>query len=144
MKVLGYSLRPEIVALLVIVLVFTSIHVWCSCAGGLKEGFHAGRDLTGAAVDYVMGKDIKNSWTHPLSSGSSIQSVNDLYKDLETHQGGQVPLKEGEMLVFAENEYKPECCPSTYSNSSGCVCASAEQKRYLNERGGNRTLISEF
>jgi hypothetical protein len=144
MKVLGYSLRPEIVALAGVVVVFIAIQVWCACAGGLKEGFHAGRDLTGAAVDYVMGQDVKNSWTNPLSSGPSIQGVHDLYKDLETHRGGQVPLKEGDLLIFSENEYKPECCPSTYSNSSGCACISAEQKRYLNERGGNRTLVSEF
>jgi hypothetical protein len=48
------------------------------------------------------------------------------------------------MLIFAENEVKPECCPSYYSSSTGCVCTSQKQWDYLNQRGGNRTLTTEF
>ena len=29
-----------------------------------------------------------------------------------------VPLPEGEMLLFANTPFKPECCPNTYSNSN--------------------------
>ena len=60
------------------------------------------------------------------------------------YKGGPIPLPPGELLIFAENEVKPECCPSYYTSSTGCVCASKKQINYLNQRGGNRTLTSEF
>ena len=63
---------------------------------------------------------------------------------LEDNVGGKVPLPEGELLIFAENKFDPKCCPSAYSNSSGCVCATPEQMNYLNTRGGNRTFSSIY
>ena len=42
-----------------------------------------------------------------------------------------VPLPEGEMLMFANTPFKPECCPNTYSNSSGCACMTGNQYNYL-------------
>ena len=39
------------------------------------------------------------------------------------------------MSMLAYNVSKPECCPSTYSSSMGCVCLSEDQKEYL-ARGG--------
>ena len=41
-------------------------------------------------------------------------------------------------------KFKPECCPSPYSASTGCACMSSEQIAYLNSRGGNRSGDSEF
>jgi hypothetical protein len=61
----------------------------------------------------------------------------------QTYKGTPVPL-ENTLLYFKDNEFKPECCPSTYSSSRGCACTSGEQRKYINERGGNRTLPSEF
>jgi hypothetical protein len=58
--------------------------------------------------------------------------------------GGPIPLPEGELLFFDSTKFSPDCCPSVYSNADGCVCASPEQMKYLNERGGNRTLTSEY
>jgi Ca2+/Na+ antiporter len=40
------------------------------------------------------------------------------------------------MAMLAYNRSSPDCCPSTYSNSMGCVCLSEEQKAYLG-RGGS-------
>jgi hypothetical protein len=40
------------------------------------------------------------------------------------------------MSMLAYNRSSPDCCPSTYSNSMGCVCMSKEQKDYLS-RGGS-------
>jgi hypothetical protein len=59
------------------------------------------------------------------------------YKD---NVGTPVPLPEGELFFFADNKFKPECCPSTYSDSMGCACLSQDQVTYINQRGGNRTL----
>ncbi len=47
------------------------------------------------------------------------------------------PLAHGELDMFANTAFKPECCPTTYSNSMGCACISKDQYNYLITRGGN-------
>ena len=73
-----------------------------------------------------------------------IDDSDNIYSNLEKNEGGQVPLKDDKLLIFENNNFSPDCCPSNYSNPDGCVCASPEQMKYLNERGGNRTLTSEY
>jgi hypothetical protein len=55
-----------------------------------------------------------------------------------------VPLPEGELSMFANTEFKPECCPNTYSNGSGCACMTTKQYNYLITRGGNNVPYSEY
>ena len=132
--------------------------------GSVSEGFQAGLAGVGAALNYRMGDGVKSSWENktlqtapvPLSSISVFDEDNALtpediaqyqdnsYNNLEQNVGGEIPLPEGELLFFGKNKFSPECCPSNYSNSSGCVCATPEQATYLNERGGNRTLVGEY
>jgi hypothetical protein len=119
--------------------------------GGIKEGFQAGLVGIGAAIDYKMGDGVKKSWENKNTilnnNPSPIDSNNDsanIYSDLEKNEGGPIPLKEDEMLIFDTNKFSPDCCPSSYSTGEGCLCASPEQMKYLNERGGNRTLTGEF
>lgn len=70
-------------------------------------------------------------------------------------QSGQIPwdgpysLPEtknpDEMFIFANNKSSPECCKrSSYSTSNGCVCTTPDQLRFLNTRGGNRTIEDGF
>jgi hypothetical protein len=121
--------------------------------GGVKEGFQAGLVGIGAAIDYKMGDGVKRSWENKeIVTNMSATNINpapitdadNIYSDLEKNEGGPVPLPDNEMLFFDQNKFTPECCPSTYSTAEGCVCASPEQMKYLNERGGNRTLTSEY
>lgn len=117
--------------------------------GGIKEGFNAGLVGLGSAIDYKMGDGVKRSWENSstITNHKNPEALNDaanIYSDLEKNEGGPIPLPEGELLFFDTNKFTPECCPSTYSNSEGCLCASPEQMKYLNERGGNRTLVGEY
>ena len=57
---------------------------------------------------------------------------------MESYHAGQVPLPEGEMDMFYDNEFKPECCPSTYTTSTGCMCRNVVQDRLLQSNGGNK------
>lgn len=43
------------------------------------------------------------------------------------------------MFMFAYNKSSPECCPSTFSSSRGCVCMSEAQRAFINKRGSNKT-----
>ena len=39
------------------------------------------------------------------------------------------------MFMFAYNQCRPECCPSTYSCDHGCVCTTEQQRKFINSRG---------
>ena len=43
------------------------------------------------------------------------------------------------MFFLSGIKSKPECCPSTYSNTQGCLCNTPEQNKFLNMRGQNRS-----
>ncbi len=44
------------------------------------------------------------------------------------------------LFIFKNNECKPECCGSSFSCGGGCVCTTPDQRKYINQRGGNRTI----
>ena len=39
------------------------------------------------------------------------------------------------MFMFANNRSSPNCCPSTYSTSTGCVCTTKNQRDFVASRG---------
>ena len=140
---LGQKFRLEIIILSMILGAFIAINMWCSCAGGVMEGFNAGVMLIGAGLDYTIGNGVNSSFD--ASHKDAIKgNYNSWYSHLDANKGSSVPLEEGQLYMFDKNKFDPECCPSAYSNSSGCACLSPEQSKYLNERGGNRTLNTEF
>jgi hypothetical protein len=55
-----------------------------------------------------------------------------------------IPLPEGELDMFATTEFKPECCPNTYTSGSGCACMTMGQYNFLNLRGNNNVPYSEY
>ena len=44
------------------------------------------------------------------------------------------------LFIFKNNQSKPECCSSSYSSDTGCVCTTPQQREFINTRGGNRTV----
>jgi len=75
-------------------------------------------------------------------------------KDLCVYQGAELPLEcnktlysgmgpsitgvagdDQNMFMFYRNKSSPNCCPSTYSTSAGCVCTTQEQRDYITKRG---------
>lgn len=92
------------------------------------------------------------SWSHdpnnlPLLSndelyvvqGNAVPSVQ--YQTNEDHLIGP-PINgfEGgpeKMFMLANNLSAPECCPSTFADSTGCVCTTDAQRDYIALRGGN-------
>lgn len=161
LKILGYHARVEIIALCVVVGIVLGAHLFCSCStfsiGGtpanvgsvIKEAFTQqtmlGSDDYGASINYSMdnGLPIKN-WENAARNYAKQMGNQDNTKSGLNYKGGPIPLPPGELLIFADNEVKPECCPSYYSSSTGCICTSQKQWDYLNQRGGNRTFSTEF
>jgi len=50
----------------------------------------------------------------------------------------------GELDIFAKMNFKPECCPNTYSSSMGCACMSTDTYDMLRTRAGNNEPYSEY
>ena len=40
--------------------------------------------------------------------------------------------------LLTYSKFSPDCCPATYSNSSGCLCDEFNEKVAISTRGGNR------
>jgi hypothetical protein len=84
------------------------------------------------------------SWNAPNMTVVPGKPLSDGVKKFLERKQQQLPLPEGEMDFLANSEFKPECCPSTYSNSSGCWCGTAQDYNYLITRGGNNVPYSEY
>lgn len=49
--------------------------------------------------------------------------------------------KDKEQLdILKYSNFKPECCPSVYTNSSGCLCFDYDEDMAIITRGNNRTF----
>lgn len=138
----GQKLSVVNLGLILLIVSIMGVVLWCNCAGGVYEGFTAAKDLSGAALDYSMGNGVKGTWESTYSKDTN--TYKDWYKSFENNTGGKVPLPEGQLSMFYDNKSSPDCCPSTYTTSTGCVCATSEQMKYLNSRGGNRTFPTEY
>ena len=126
--------------------------------GGFKEGFEAGIVGLGTALNYSIGDGVNTSWENKdivkehVKKNKDIRDINynkvdeksDLYANLEHNVTGPIPLPDQELVFFDKNVFSPDFCPSNYSSADGCLCAAPEQMKYLNERGGNRTLVGEY
>lgn len=142
-KIFGVKVRLECILASLLIGIFIGAHVFCSCAKidnvkiGLKEVSRENFENIAAPVDYKMGKGVYGSWdTRVQKKGPAIPWRS---QQMDTYKGTPVPLPEGQMFIFADNEFKPECCGSTVSSSSGCACITPAQMNYINQRGGNRT-----
>lgn len=46
------------------------------------------------------------------------------------------PDSDKKMFMLANNRTSPNCCPSTFSTSTGCVCTTKNQRDFIASRGG--------
>lgn len=108
-----------------------------------REGFISnGVSTLGAPLDEKNNGDVASSWVSKATTYASEFGYGDVNNTGTAYTGTPVPLPEDELVIFAQNKFKPECCPSPYSSSTGCACITPEQYNYLNTRGGNRTSDS--
>lgn len=102
-----------------------------------------GSEIVGSDLGYSMGDGVKVSYD--TSQTKTKGGCNNVYASLARNtQGRRPPLAPGELTLLHNNAQHPLCCPSPYSGSLGCVCETEEQAKYLNMRGGNRTLCGMF
>jgi hypothetical protein len=112
-----------------------------------KEGFVGANTNYGQSSPYDLNSQQTintASWSNPDLTVVPGKPLSQGVKDFLAREPQPVPLPEGEMLLFANTPFKPECCPNTYSNSSGCACMTAPMYNYLIERGGNNVPYSQY
>ena len=112
-----------------------------------KEGFTPANINYGESSLYnsnTYGSTNTSSWSAPNMTFVSGQPLNSAVKKFMAREPQPVPLPEGEMLLFANTPFKPECCPNTYSTSSGCACMTSEQYNFIVTRSGNNVPYSQY
>lgn len=115
--------------------------------GSSKEGFVGANTNYGQSSPYDLASDPTintSSWSAPNMTVIPGKPLNPAVKKFLEREPQPVPLPEGEMLMFANTPFKPDCCPNTYSNSMGCACMTGQQYNYLITRGGNNVPYSEY
>ena len=153
----SYKLRLEYAIIIVFLIVVIFSHsMRASSYSGLLEGFEAKKDSKGTpkptpmiATPVTEGfsnyktnagpqfAENNSDFTHlPVSQWSSVVSVGP--------QNANQPMSSDSMDFFANTQFKPECCPNTYSGSEGCACMSNSQYNTLISRGGNNVPYSEY
>ena len=142
-----FSFRLEIILLILILvtIVYGFTFYSCSKCGNMsttnKEGYTGLSELS----DYNIQRRPVNtaSWFSPVVSFGN-QPIDKGLQVIKNRKHQQIPLPKNELLMFANTPFKPECCPNTYSSSTGCACMTLEQNSYLIGRGSNNVPYSEY
>ena len=144
-KLFGLKLRLEVVIALLVVGAILGSHMLCSCSKvSLKEGM----EVLGAELGYKVGEGVRGSWDTREQPAEAQHSL------VDTSESKLVTPDES-MVFLSETQFKPECCSISHYSSNGglttrgataggCACLNKNQSDYLNTRGGNRTLPSQF
>lgn len=115
-----------------------------------KEGFTGANTNYGQSAPYLLGSPSgtvavdTNSWNQPDLVVKCDGSYGKGVADILARPKQPIPLREGELDIFATTPFKPECCPSFYSGSTGCACMTTDQYNYMQTRGGNNVPYSEY
>lgn len=147
MTVFGYKVKLEILVLFGILIIACSTTCGCCNFYKLMEGFSSANKSYADSSSYSLsgsGAVDTSSWSMPDLTTVAGKSPGKGVQDILNRPSQPVPLPEGEMLMFANTEFKPECCPNTYSNGSGCACMTVNQYNSLIHRGGNNVPYSEY
>uniref|UniRef100_A0A6C0IV97 Uncharacterized protein n=1 Tax=viral metagenome TaxID=1070528 RepID=A0A6C0IV97_9ZZZZ len=170
----SYKVRVEILVLIVVVFWVLFGHLLCSCCRvSLKEGLEMAKDAvkpdnknkkhvfspvkegfvgsnnSAYGPEFATSKDSgvimpPSQWNMPNLTYSPGTVPDAGVKAIWDRPQQPVPLPEGELDMFATTDFKPECCPNTYTSSTGCACMTVEQSNFLRSRGSNNVPYSEY
>lgn len=118
--------------------------------GGIRglrnfEGFK----LNPAGLDHTIGKygglsNLENELEQCLKNKKKCEKLapnqecdNDMCTFEIAPNVDGTPSSGRSLGIFKFNKSSPECCPSPYSTSTGCVCLTNEQRNMISGRKGN-------
>ena len=92
--------------------------------------------LTGSKLDAKMGAGVTLAGGQPPWAMRNLSAASNSKQ--KTSNGKGPPYDR--MAIFDGVTFSPTCCPSTFSNSTGCACADTKMEEYISVlRGGNNT-----
>lgn len=168
LSILSYKVDLEILILIgILIIMFNSFYGCCCCSNGMMEGFKSkarsdsmnyskktGKEgFTGANTNYGESSAFNLNVNKPINTSSWMQpsmvitpgkKISKAISNILNRKPQKLPLPEGQLDMFANTQFKPECCPNAFSSSSGCACMTTGQYNYLITRGGNNTPYSEY
>ena len=133
-----YKVYGNHILLFIILWVLMFGTTMCGCSRvGLLEGFSEIAEYADYKLGNVAAVDV-SKWRQPdLSTKAGSASIL-------SRPPQPIPLPEGQMDIFATTEFKPECCPNSYTSSNGCACMTMGQYNYIKDRGGNNNPRAEY
>ena len=148
-SILGLKLNVEILILIGVIYLIIVGHTLggCCCFNGLSEGFVGANSNFGRSSPYSLtsgNQTNTSSWSKPDLTVTPGKPLSPGVQSILNRPSQPIPLPEGEMSMFANTQFKPECCPNTFSTGSGCACMTTDQYNYLILRGGNNVPYSEY
>lgn len=78
-----------------------------------------------------------------LYDGLDLSSLGNLWGSTPK----PTPLKpydnadDSKLMKYQDSKFSPECCPSSITSDTGCLCATKEDEREWLTRGGNRIAM---
>jgi hypothetical protein len=112
-----------------------------STTAAKKEGFSMSRPLEWGPIKENENDNVNLSqWVSSAMKYSKGMGNENKLDSYQYNSGPQIPLPEGQLFYFKDTKFNPSCCPSTYTNSTGCACMSKKQLQYLTMRGGNNSI----
>lgn len=166
----SYKVRLEILILIFVMFWIMFGHLLCGCSrvgilegmGMVKEGFAARPARRAAKVEGFVGSNDSaagpefaaaqsagyimkpSKWAMPTLTYSPGTTPDAGVQAIWDRPKQPIPLPEGQLDMFAKMDFKPECCPTAFSSSTGCACLDINSYNYLRERGGNNIPYSEY
>jgi hypothetical protein len=111
------------------------------------EGFSGANTNYGESAAYPMTQSTyldASKWGNPdltIFPGKPIPKAAQAIVDRPNQT---LPLPEGQLSLFDNMPFSPECCPTAFSSSMGCACLNSSTYNYLITRGGNNVPYSEY
>ena len=85
--------------------------------------------------------DVSLTSKNDLCVYQGVESPLECNKTLYSGMGPSITGIDGDdqnMFMLYRNKSSPDCCPSTFSTSTGCVCTTQQQRDYISRRGMTR------
>lgn len=120
----NYKFRVEILVLISVMFTVVAIYSYFPCTN---------------CTIYKNGVPIQGSVKEGL-----ITRANYYTSSAAEYSTGLNATETPSMDFFNDTPFRPDCCPSDYSNGNGCACLTPEQKYALKTRGGNNVPYSNY
>ena len=103
-----------------------------------SSGNYDGMVLKSGKLPHQILSSDKVAYNSPVGDAYALNPDPESVKGYPTIDGKKGSPKQAFMMAY--NRSSPDCCPSTFSSSRGCVCLSQEQSDFINRRGHQKSV----